>query len=581
MFVVHISDVAKRAGVAKSTVSKVLNHYDMVSEETRKKVEQAVEELGYIPNSVAVSLSKKKFDRVGLIVDIRHNSQFLDEISMQYLKGAFEKAKEFSLEVVTFFSSQFDEMNMKQVISYLRSQRITCLIIYNLSIENQNLHQLVEKQEFCSVLVDSEISNSKPWEHHQVSNEEFYGGDLQGIIDKLDYLEDLGVNGIYLTPIFESETSHKYDTKDYRKIDPHFGDQKTLIELVKTAHAKGIRVMLDGVFNHSGHLWQPWQDVLEKGPDSKYYEWFMINKWPLEKQERSTKNGDFYSFAFTSRMPKLNTNHPEVIAYLLETVKYWMDTFGVDGLRLDVANEISHQFCKELRKLVKRRNPEFFLLGEIWNDSIQWLRGDEFDSVMNYPLSNAIADFWIYQDRTSFDFECAINQSFTMYMQQTNDVLFNLLDSHDTNRLMNKVGDLDVFYQQLAVLFTMPGSPCIYYGTEIAMEGGHDPDCRRCMPWDSIQQGVYQERIEILKQLIRCRKEYDSFRSAHFHFESNAKESRQIHFIKTDNQGGQIEVILNCTLNESLVEQTGTVLFSRKYENGVMLPKGILIRKLD
>ena len=161
MFVVHISDVAKRAGVAKSTVSKVLNHYDMVSEETRKKVEQAVEELGYIPNSVAVSLSKKKFDRVGLIVDIRHNSQFLDEISMQYLKGAFEKAKEFSLEVVTFFSSQFDEMNMKQVISYLRSQRITCLIIYNLSIENQNLHQLVEKQEFCSVLVDSEISNSK------------------------------------------------------------------------------------------------------------------------------------------------------------------------------------------------------------------------------------------------------------------------------------------------------------------------------------------------------------------------------------------------------------------------------------
>lgn len=446
---------------------------------------------------------------------------------------------------------------------------------------NETVWYQIFPERFCNGDTTNDPEGTKPWEHHQVSNEEFYGGDLQGIIDKLDYLEDLGVNGIYLTPIFESETSHKYDTKDYRKIDPHFGDQKTLIELVKTAHAKGIRVMLDGVFNHSGHLWQPWQDVLEKGPDSKYYEWFMINKWPLEKQERSTKNGDFYSFAFTSRMPKLNTNHPEVIAYLLETVNYWMDTFGVDGLRLDVANEISHQFCKELRKLVKRRNPEFFLLGEIWNDSIQWLRGDEFDSVMNYPLSNAIADFWIYQDRTSFDFECAINQSFTMYMQQTNDVLFNLLDSHDTNRLMNKVGDLDVFYQQLAVLFTMPGSPCIYYGTEIAMEGGQDPDCRRCMPWDSIQQGVYQERIEILKQLIRCRKEYDSFRSAHFHFESNAKESRQIHFIKTDNQGGQIEVILNCTLNESLVEQTGTVLFSRKYENGVMLPKGILIRKLD
>lgn len=158
---VSINDVAKRAGVAKSTVSKVLNHYSLVSDETRLKVEKAVEELGYVPNSVAVSLSKKEFNRVGLIVDIRHNSQFVDEISMQYLTGAFEKAKEYHIEVVTFFSSQFDDMNYKQVTSYLKSQRINCLIIYNLSIENRNLYKIIEKQEFYCVLVDSDITNAK------------------------------------------------------------------------------------------------------------------------------------------------------------------------------------------------------------------------------------------------------------------------------------------------------------------------------------------------------------------------------------------------------------------------------------
>ena len=156
-----INDVARKAGVAKSTVSKVLNNYQLVSEKTKAKVEAAVLELGYVPNSVAVSLSRKEFNRVGLIVDIRHNSQFIDEIDMQYLTGAFEMSKEYQIEVVTFFSSQFDSMTAKQVVSYLKAQRINCLIIYNLSIENQNLVKLIEKQEFYCVLVDSPIVNEK------------------------------------------------------------------------------------------------------------------------------------------------------------------------------------------------------------------------------------------------------------------------------------------------------------------------------------------------------------------------------------------------------------------------------------
>ncbi len=158
---VSINDVARKAGVAKSTVSKVLNNYQSVSDKTRLKVERAVQELGYVPNVVAISLSKKEFNRVGLIVDIHHNNQFIDEIGMKYLIGAFEKAKEYHLDVVTFFTSQFNDMSSKQLSAYLKSQRINCLIIYNLSIENKNIYKLIEKQEFYSVLVDSLLVNEK------------------------------------------------------------------------------------------------------------------------------------------------------------------------------------------------------------------------------------------------------------------------------------------------------------------------------------------------------------------------------------------------------------------------------------
>jgi len=427
---------------------------------------------------------------------------------------------------------------------------------------------------------ENDSQNVKPWRFHTVSNEEFYGGDLQGVIDRLDYLADIGINGIYLTPIFESISSHKYDTKDYVKIDPPFGDEKVLKELVDTAHQKGIRIMLDGVFNHCGNQFAPWVDVLEKGPDSKYFNWFMINKWPFNKEDHNTKDGSFYSFAFTSRMPKLNTNNPEVIKYLLDVVEYWVRNFDIDGLRLDVANEVSHRFCKDLRRLTKELKSDFYILGEIWHDAITWLHGDEFDGVMNYPLATTIADFWVYPEKTNYDFECAINHNFTMYMQQTNDVLFNLLDSHDTNRLIDQVKDIHIFYQQLAVIFTMPGSPCIYYGTEIAMEGSYDPDCRRCMPWEEIDEGLYKDRIEIIKALIHLRKINKAFKSRHYHFIEDKNNQRVIHYIKTDEDQSQVEIILNCSENSIVVQRKGNELFSLLYAGTILKPKGVLIQQI-
>ena len=422
--------------------------------------------------------------------------------------------------------------------------------------------------------------NVKPWGYHTVSNEEFYGGDLQGIIDRLDYLADLGINGIYLTPIFEANTSHKYDTKDYMKIDPHFGDEKVFKNLVDAAHEKGIRIMLDGVFNHCGNQFAPWLDVLEKGPGSKYFNWFMINKWPFNKEDHNTKNGSFYSFAFTSRMPKLNTNNPEVIKYLLDVVEYWVKNFNIDGLRLDVANEVSHRFCKDLRRLTKELKPDFYILGEIWHDAITWLQGDEFDGVMNYPLATSIADFWVYPEKTNYDFECAINHNFTMYMQQTNDVLFNLLDSHDTNRLIDKVNDIHIFYQQLALMFTMPGSPCIYYGTELAIEGSYDPDCRRCMPWEDIDEGLYKDRIDIIKALIHLRKTNKAFKSRHFHFIEDKNNQRVIHYIKTDEDQNQVEIILNCSEDSIVVQRKGNELFSLLQAETILQPKGVFIQQI-
>ncbi len=446
---------------------------------------------------------------------------------------------------------------------------------------NDTVWYQIFPERFCNGDKANDPIAIRPWGFHPVSNEEFYGGDLQGIIDRLDYIESIGINGIYLTPIFEAETSHKYDTTNYMKIDPHFGDEKVFKQLVDRAHQKGMRIMLDGVFNHAGKDFKPWTDVLEKGPDSKYFNWFMINSWPFDKEKYNTKDGAFYSFAFTSRMPKLNTNNKEVIAYLLSVINYWIENFDIDGLRLDVADEVSHRFCKELRKLTKELKSDFYLLGEIWHDAISWLHGDEFDGVMNYPLATTIADFWVYPEKTRKDFECALNHNFTMYMQQTNNVLFNLLDSHDTNRLIDKVKDIDVFYQQLAVLFTMSGSPCIYYGTEIALEGSYDPDCRRCMPWDQIELGLYDDKIELIKKLIQLRKEIRAFKSRHYHFLDDINHSRVIQYIKTDDYFRQIEVILNCSDRNIEVKPKGNLLFSHLSDGYILKPKGIHIQLID
>jgi glycosidase len=352
-------------------------------------------------------------------------------------------------------------------------------------------------------------AGTKPWKRGPVTNHEWYGGDLKGIMEKLDHIADLGCTGIYLTPIFASPTVHKYDTEDYLRIDPAFGTEADLKALVKACHERGIRLMLDAVFNHSGKTFGPWLDVLEKGAASRYKDWFHINAFPLFPKGKDTgdsRDANFETFAFTTRMPKLNTANPEVQEYLLGVAEHYIRECDIDGWRLDVSNEIDHAFWREFRRRVKALKHDAYIVGEIWHDAMPWLRGDQYDAVMNYPFGTAISDFIMAKpwSKGAIDFIHRIQSISFMYPDSVLRSTFNLLDSHDTDRLVTRLGSTARAKQALALLFSLPGSPCIYYGTEYALEGGHDPDCRRCMIWDpTVEEQAFARFVQSLVSLRR------------------------------------------------------------------------------
>ncbi len=354
-------------------------------------------------------------------------------------------------------------------------------------------------------------------------------GDLAGIIEKLDYIKDIGFNGIYLTPIFESPSNHKYNTTNYFKVDKEFGNNEMLGELVKEAHNRGIKVMLDAVFNHCGFFHPYWQDVIEKGAKSKYYDCFYIldkNK-PIVYgeiindviQESPREELNYYTFAYTQSMPKWNTSNPLAREYLLKVACYWIEKYNIDGWRLDVSNEVSHDFWRELRKKVKDINPDIFLIGENWDNSYPWLQGDQFDAVMNYEFSIPIWSFFRANNTSKIkynveEFKFEISKLLVQYPKHLTKNLFNLLDSHDTERFLNVVdGNIDVAKLAYILLFTFPGSPCIYYGSEIGMIGGEHSN-RQPMIWEKEKQN--QDLISLIKKLVDLRKVHESFKTENF-----------------------------------------------------------------
>lgn len=325
----------------------------------------------------------------------------------------------------------------------------------------------------------------------------FAGGDLQGIIDNLDYLQSLGINGIYLTPIFKSISNHKYDIEDYYKIDEQFGDEETLLKLVKIAHDKGIKIILDAVFNHISEKSPLFQDVLKNGEKSKYYHWFIF------------KNNEYECFSICKYMPKLNTDNKEVQDYLINVGKYYIEKFDIDGWRLDVSDEVSHTFWKKFRNELKSLGKEIILIGENWHDANKFLQGDEFDSIMNYAFTKALLDYLAFNKYSSKDMSDKLNELLIRNTEQVNKMMLNLMDTHDTLRFYTEINkDINKYLIAITLLFFYEGVPCIYYGDESLMEGGYDPDSRR-----GFKKDINNKAYQLITKLASLRKEQEFINS--------------------------------------------------------------------
>lgn len=370
----------------------------------------------------------------------------------------------------------------------------------------------------------------KPW-GAPPEEQGFQGGDLPGIVEKLDYLAELGITALYLNPIFASASNHRYHTYDYFQVDPLLGGNEALRELLDEVHARDIRVVLDGVFNHASRGFWAFHHILENGPESPYLDWFIIHGWPLRPYSSSQRYRPNYDCWWDlPALPKFNTNNPGVRDYIMQVARYWID-FGIDGWRLDVPFEIDDDtFWRQFRQVVKDANPDTYICGEIWHMAQRWLQGDQFDAVMNYPFTRAVLSFFgaatlrpqysagdvTYEPLGVPEFIEQVEQMQTCYHWDINSAQLNLLGSHDTARALWVLGG-DKSALRLSVLFlmTMPGAPCIYYGDEIGMSSAGDPYCRAAFPWQDESQWD-RELLAFYRRAIALRRKHPSLRRGEY-----------------------------------------------------------------
>jgi cyclomaltodextrinase len=400
------------------------------------------------------------------------------------------------------------------------------------------------------------------------------GGDLPGIRSKLDYLQDLGVSLIYLTPIFKARSNHKYDTADYYEIDPQFGTKTDLRHLVEDAHHRGIRIVLDAVFNHSGPDFSPFQNVLAKGHDSRYWDWFFIHGDFVDTNKVNYET--FSNNVWT--MPKLNVGNPEVETYLLDVATYWVREFDIDGWRLDVANEVDHVFWRKFRQAVKQVKADALIIGEVWHNSLPWLRGDQFDGVMNYLFREYGLDFLVDKVTEGTEFARHIVRLLYLYPEQSNGAQFNLLGSHDTERILTYAqGDKRAVLRTLAYLFTFPGIPMLYYGDEVGMEGDTDPDCRKGMAWDDDVQDL--DLKAAVRQLAQLKRTHPALHTTDLRIVKATR--RTVEYQRRAENGQVLHVAFNTGQNRARLDlDKGKILFEsepRAIRNGTLAPGACVI----
>jgi cyclomaltodextrinase len=365
----------------------------------------------------------------------------------------------------------------------------------------------------------------------------FKGGDLWGILEKLDYLQELGVNGIYLNPVFTSTANHRYHTHDYFNVDPILGGNAALRALIDEMHRRSMRIVLDGVFNHASRGFFQFNHALENGKHSPYLSWFFFNRGMLDGGQQIKAYCDSHRLPGESSLPifercgyeawwnlpalpKFNTNNPEVREFIFSVAEFWID-FGIDGWRLDVPEEIDDvEFWRTFRTRVKARNPEAYIVGEIWHEAPRWLEGDQFDALMNYPFGKAAIGYFFAQSLNYEQFKlCGYKdihplntQEFAtkivnlsrIYSPEVTMSQMNFIGSHDTPRILNcGRGDVPGLKLLFLCLFIFPGSACLYYGDEIGIAGNHDPDCRRSFDWDD--KTWNHELLDFIRSLVSAR----------------------------------------------------------------------------
>ena len=365
----------------------------------------------------------------------------------------------------------------------------------------------------------------EPWDALP-TQQSYKGGDLWGVVEKLDYLQDLGIDAIYFTPIFQSACNHRYHTHDYYQVDPLLGGNQAFLELLEECHRREIKVVLDGVFNHASRGFFFFNDILENGPYSPWLDWFKIEGWPLSAYDGSLP-ANYVSWVGNRALPEFNHDNPDVREYIMRIAEHWIK-LGIDGWRLDVPFEIKTPgFWQEFRDRVKAINPEAYIVGEVWEDSREWLDGTQFDGVMNYLFTAPTIAFTAgdrvvmeYVENQSYEpypaldapgYAAKIEQLLQLYPWEIQLTQLNLLDSHDTARLVSianggKESPLAEAQESVKLatllLFTFPGAPSIYYGDEVGLIGAVDPDCRRSFPPEAEWK---QEVLDYHRQLIALR----------------------------------------------------------------------------
>ena len=512
-----------RVQVKKDDMKEIILHYEdkyipMEREDTRKTI---------VMKKVATSQFNDYYEaqvRMHLIC-LRYFFEFTDMQGEKVYYGNYE----FDKESITNRDRMFDcPQNLREEEMFEVPDWAANKVVY---------------QIFPSRFAASQPVDKKLWYKAPITPMDDLHGDFRGIIDHLDHIQDLGIDVIYMTPSFKSNSCHKYDTIDYYEIDPSFGTKEELKELVQKAHDRGMKVVMDAVFNHTGKEFFAFKDILEKGEKSKYLDWYYIDELPLKGKWGEIPN--FLCFGYYGGMPKLNLKNPEVEKYITDVACYWIRECDIDGWRLDVGDEISHFFWKRFRRAIKAVKKDMLIIGEIWHYAGDFLEGDEWDTVMNYPFYLNLIDLLADEKISVSQFVQNLGYLKGRLHKKCYPLMWNLIDSHDTARFLHLCKD-NKKKQHLAAAFQLllPGMPMIYYGDEYAMPGANDPDCRRGMYWDEEYQD--KEMFEWYKRLLQVRKAHTCIVEGELAESITRDEDETIVLIRKNGEE-TIALIFNCS----------------------------------